>query len=69
MDKDAFSDKDGNFGFVITNQNPPGYLFGYIKYTFTGTGLWKGYDRILKYYGVHNLMRSPQTFSMELVTA
>ncbi|WP_240938732.1 hypothetical protein [Metallosphaera hakonensis] len=65
MDKDAFSDKDGNFGFVITNQNPPGYLFGYIKYTFTGTGLWKGYDRILKYYGVHNLMRSPQTFSME----
>ncbi|BCS92114.1 hypothetical protein L3N51_02154 [Metallosphaera sp. J1] len=65
LDKDAVIDREGNIGFVITNQNPPGYVYGYTKYIYTGRGLWKGYERVLRYYGVHNLINSPQVFSME----
>ncbi len=65
LDKDAIIDRQGNIGFVFTNQNPPGYVFGYTKYIYTGRGLWRGYERVLKYYGVHNLVDSPQKFSVE----
>ncbi|MEM0288501.1 MAG: hypothetical protein QXD10_01105 [Metallosphaera sp.] len=65
LDKDAVIDKEDRIGFILTNENPPGYLFGYYKYIYTGEGMWKGYTRILKYYGVHNLMTSPQTFLIE----
>ncbi len=65
LDKDALLDKQGNVYFVLTNYNPPGYVFAYLKYVYTSKGLWKGYERVLKYYGVKRLLASPQRFEYE----
>ncbi|AWR97314.1 nucleotidyltransferase [Acidianus sulfidivorans JP7] len=61
LDKDLIIDKDDNIFTIITNYNPPGYVFAYLKYKYEGNGLWKGYNRILKYYGVKNLMQISNT--------
>ncbi len=65
LDKDALVDKQGNIYFVFTNYNPPGYLFAYLKYVYTSRGLWKGYERVLPYYGVKRLIKLPQRFDYE----
>jgi predicted nucleotidyltransferase len=65
LDKDAVRDLSGDYYFLITNVAPPGYLFAYRKYTYTGRGLWRGYERVLPKYGVHNLASSPQEFRWE----
>jgi predicted nucleotidyltransferase len=65
LDKDALIDKNGNIYFVLTNYNPYGYIFAYLKYIYTGKGLWKGFDRNLKYYGIKNLLLSRQEFVYE----
>lgn len=65
LDKDAIRDKNDNIYFVFTNYNPPGYVFAYIKYVYTGKGIWKGYERVFKYYGVKNLLKLNQKFNYE----
>ncbi|BDC19129.1 nucleotidyltransferase domain-containing protein [Acidianus sp. HS-5] len=65
LDKDIIKDKNDNIYVIITNYNPPGYIFAYLKYTYTGKGLWKGYERIFKKYGVKNLIKIEQNFEYE----
>jgi len=65
FDRDIIIDKEGNVYTILTNYNPPGYVFAYLKYVYTGKGLWKGYERIFKKYGVHNLIKINQMFSFE----
>ncbi|AWR94363.1 nucleotidyltransferase domain-containing protein [Acidianus brierleyi] len=65
LDKDALIDKNDNIFFVLTNYNPYGYVFAYLKYIYTGKGLWKGFDRNLRYYGIRNLLQSRQEFIYE----
>jgi Uncharacterized protein conserved in archaea len=68
LDKDAVRDLSGDYYFLITNVAPPGYLFAYRKYTYTGRGLWRGYERVLPKYGVHNLASSPRSSGGSHVT-
>lgn len=65
LDKDVLLTKDGRIYVVFTNYNPPGYRFAYLKYVMTGKGIWKGYERVLKRYGVHNVLKLDQEFSFE----
>lgn len=65
LDRDLIKDKEGNIYTILTNYNPYGYVFAYLKYVYTGKGLWKGYERVLKEYGVHNLIKLRQKFSFE----
>jgi Uncharacterized protein conserved in archaea len=65
FDRDIIIDKEGNVYTILTNYNPPGYVFAYLKYVYTGKGLWKGYERIFKKYGVHNLIKINQMFTFE----
>lgn len=65
LDKDIIVDKNQSIYVVFTNYNPPGYVFAYIKYVYTDKGLWKGYERVLPYYGVKNLLKLNQRFSYE----
>ncbi|AEE93531.1 nucleotidyltransferase [Acidianus hospitalis] len=65
LDKDIIKDKNDNLYVVITNYNPPGYVFAYLKYVYTGEGLWKGYERVFKKYGVKNLIKIKQNFEYE----
>ncbi|ARM75959.1 nucleotidyltransferase domain-containing protein [Acidianus manzaensis] len=65
LDKDIVKDKNNNIYVVLTNYNPPGYIFAYLKYYYSGKGLWKGYDRVFKYYGVKNLLEITQEFQYE----
>ena len=57
--------RDDKVYVVFTNYNPYGYRFAYLKYVFTGEGLWKGYERVLKRYGVKNVLNLAQEFSYE----
>ncbi len=65
LDRDIVIDKQNNVYTVLTNYNPPGYIFAYLKYVYTGKGLWKGYERVLKEYGIHNLIKIKQRFIFE----
>lgn len=65
LDKDIIKDKNDNIYIVLTNYNPSGYIFAYIKYVYTGKGIWKGYERVFPYYGVKNLMKLNQKFEHE----
>jgi hypothetical protein len=65
LDRDIIVDKLNNVYTILTNYNPPGYIFAYLKYVYTGSGLWKGYDRVLKQYGIHNLVKLEQKFNFE----
>ncbi|BFH73289.1 nucleotidyltransferase [Sulfurisphaera javensis] len=65
LDKDIIIGKDGNIYVVYSNINPFGYVYAYLKYIYTGKGIWKGYERALKYYGVHNLLKVNQEFVYE----
>ena len=65
LDKDIIISKDSNIYMVYSNINSYGYVYAYLKYVYTGKGLWNGYERVLKFYGVHNLVRSPQSFIYE----
>jgi|GEM_PF-305541 len=65
LDKDIIVDKDRNIYLVFSNVNPYGYIYAMLKYVYTGKGLWKGYERVLKYYGVNNMLRLSQEFLME----
>ena len=65
LDKDLIIDKDLNIYVVYSNINSYGYVYAYLKYIYTGKGLWRGYERVLKSYGVHNLMKIPQKFIYE----
>ncbi|BCU70419.1 nucleotidyltransferase [Stygiolobus caldivivus] len=65
LDKDVLVDKDWDIYLVYSNVNPYGYVYAMLKYTYTGKGLWRGYERVLKYYGVKNMVRLNQEFSME----
>ncbi|QKR00005.1 hypothetical protein GWK48_06095 [Metallosphaera tengchongensis] len=65
LDKDGIIDKNGDIYFTISNVNGPGFVYAYRKYVFTGNGLWKGYERVLRNYGVHNLVKSQQKFMFD----
>lgn len=65
LDKDALLTREGMVYVVFTNYNPPGYRFAYLKYVYTGKGLWRGYERALKRYGVHNVLKLSQEFLFE----
>ena len=65
LDKDIIIGKDHNIYVVYSNINSYGYVYAYLKYVYTGKGLWKGYERAFKFYGVHNLMKIPQSFVYE----
>lgn len=65
LDKDIIISKDFNVYMVYSNINSYGYVYAYLKYIYTGKGLWKGYERVFKFYGVHNLMSISQSFLYE----
>ncbi|WP_338599869.1 nucleotidyltransferase domain-containing protein [Sulfolobus tengchongensis] len=65
LDRDIIIDKENNVYTVLTNYNPPGYIFAYLKYIYTGKGIWNGYERVLKRYGIHNLIKVKQKFNFE----
>ncbi|AAY79872.1 nucleotidyltransferase [Sulfolobus acidocaldarius] len=65
LDKDLVLDRDNNIYYVYSNINPFGYIYAILKYVFTGKGLWKGYERALKYYGIHNVLKVKQEFIHE----
>jgi len=65
LDRDLLVDTEDNIYVALTNYNPPGYYFAYLKYVYTGHGIWKGYERVYKYYGVHNLIKLNQEFLFE----
>ncbi len=65
IDKDIIKDNNENIYVVITNYNPPGYVFAYLKYVYTGKGLWRGYERAFKKYGAKNLIKVKQNFEYE----
>ncbi|MUN28675.1 nucleotidyltransferase domain-containing protein [Sulfuracidifex metallicus] len=65
LDKDLIFDKEReNIFHVITNYDTRnfGFVFAMLKYKRDGKGLWRGYNRVLKNYGVHNLVKNPQNF-------
>ncbi|BBD72424.1 nucleotidyltransferase [Sulfodiicoccus acidiphilus] len=64
FDRDVLVSRDGSIYVVIGNAHPPGYVLAYLKYV-RGEGPWRGYRRVLKQYGVKNLISSPQTMSLE----
>ncbi|MEM0293506.1 MAG: nucleotidyltransferase domain-containing protein [Saccharolobus sp.] len=65
LDRDLIIDKLNNIYTIFTNYNPPGYVFAYLKYIYTGKGLWRGYERVFKQYGVHNLIKIQQENNFE----
>lgn len=65
LDKDLIIGRDSNIYMVYSNINPFGYVYAYVKYIYSGKGLWKGYERVFKFYGVHNLVRLRQEFLYE----
>ncbi|MEM1625924.1 MAG: nucleotidyltransferase domain-containing protein [Sulfolobaceae archaeon] len=65
LDRDILIDVNNNIYVALTNYNPYGYYFAYLKYTYTGSGIWKGYERVYRYYGVHNLIKLNQEFMFE----
>jgi len=65
LDKDIIIGKDFNVYMVYGNINSYGYVYAYLKYVYTGKGLWKGYERAFKFYGIHNLMKISQSFLYE----
>ncbi|MBB5253202.1 nucleotidyltransferase [Sulfurisphaera ohwakuensis] len=65
LDKDLIISKDNNIYVVYSNINPFGYIYAYLKYIYTGKGIWKGYERVLRYYGVHNLLKVNQEYIYE----
>ena len=65
LDKDIVIDREGNIYMVYSNVNPYGYIYAMLKYVYTGKGLWRGYERALKYYGVHNVLKLNQEFLLE----
>lgn len=68
LDKDIIIDREGNDIFqVITNYDTArmGFVFAMLKYERHEGGLWKGYSRVLKNYGVHNLIKLPQRFEYQ----
>ncbi|WP_054844869.1 nucleotidyltransferase domain-containing protein [Sulfuracidifex tepidarius] len=68
MDKDVVIDKEGKGIFqVITNYDTArmGFVFAMLKYERNQSGLWRGYSRVLKNYGVHNLVKLPQKFEYQ----
>ncbi len=56
---------DGRIYIVFTNYNNPGYRFAYLKYVYTGKGLWRGFERVLKRYGVKNVLDVDQEYQYE----
>lgn len=65
LDRDLVISKDGSIYSVFTNYDMPGYIFAYLKYVYTGSGLWRGYERVFRAYGVHNLIKLSQDFVYE----
>ena len=65
LDKDLIIDVNGNIYLVYTNINPYGYVYAMLKYVYTGKGIWKGYERVLKEYGVKNMLKLNQDFTYE----
>ncbi len=68
LDKDIVIDRERNNIYqVLTNYNTKGlgYIFAMLKYERGEGDLWKGYRRVLKSYGVHNLVKLKQKFEYQ----
>jgi len=49
-DKRLILTRDLEVRAVVGYEHPPGCLVAFLKYTFTGKGLWKGFERVVREY-------------------
>ena len=48
--------RDLSVAVVVGYQHPPGEYIAYVKYVYTGKGLWRGYERVVKKYSPRDVM-------------
>ena len=55
-DKRSIILRDLSIAVVVGYQHPPGEYVAYVKYVYTGKGLWNGYERVVKKYSPEDVM-------------
>ncbi len=55
-DKRVLLLRDLSVAVVVGYQHPPGNYVAYIKYVYTGKGIWRGYERVVKRYSPTDVM-------------
>ncbi len=48
--------RDLSIAVIVGYQHPPGEYIAYTKYVYTGKGLWKGYERLVKKYSPSDVL-------------
>ncbi len=56
-DKRVVLTKNLEIRVVIGNEHPPGCYIAYLKYVYTGKGLWKGFERVVKDYNPYEVRK------------
>ena len=49
-DKRSFITRDLEVRVVVGYEHPPGCVIAYLKYVYTGRGVWRGFDRVIPDY-------------------
>jgi len=49
--------RSGEIRVVVGYEHPPGCSIAYLKYVYTGRGLWRGYERVVKEYNPNEVRK------------
>ena len=65
MDRDLVIDSEGRIYTVVGNSHPAGYVYAYLKYIPGEGGPWRGYRRVLRSYGIRNVLALDQEYVLD----